>query len=121
MKVDEYAKSLREMAEFLDERVEGELYGGHEVNLWVDNAEEMLATARKIGGRWEKQTLGKWYVLRRSFGPHHIDINGPHEAICERVQVGTETVEVPDPDAPKVTVEQPVYEWRCPESLNEVA
>ena len=36
---------------------------------------------------------------------------------CERVQVGTKTVEQYDPEAlaaiPKVTVEEPVYEYRC--------
>jgi hypothetical protein len=35
----------------------------------------------------------------------------------ERVQVGTETVEISDPTAPTITVDRPVYEWRCPESL----
>ena len=36
---------------------------------------------------------------------------------CERVQVGTKTVEQYDPEAlaavPMVTVEEPVYEYRC--------
>ena len=43
------------------------------------------------------------------------------EALCERVQTGTRTVEKIDPDylldAPKVTVEEPVYDWRCSDDI----
>lgn len=39
----------------------------------------------------------------------------PPVGVCERVQVGTEVVEVPDPDAPKIIQERPVYEYRCTE------
>lgn len=41
------------------------------------------------------------------------------ELTCTRVQVGTETVEVATPVATETrieTVEQPVYEWQCPDS-----
>jgi len=43
------------------------------------------------------------------------------DGVCERVQVGTKTVEKPDPDAivnaPMVTVQEPVYEWLCPDPI----
>lgn len=43
------------------------------------------------------------------------------EGVCERVQVGTKTVEKYDSDAllaiPKVIVEEPVFEWMCPDPL----
>lgn len=43
------------------------------------------------------------------------------EALCERVQTGTKTVERVDPDylalAPKITVEEPVYEIRCSDDI----
>lgn len=40
-------------------------------------------------------------------------IYSARENVCRRTQLGTTTQEVPDPDAPKVTVEVPVYEWQC--------
>lgn len=43
------------------------------------------------------------------------------ETACERVQVGTKTVERVDPEAfaalPKVTVDEPVYEYRCTDPI----
>lgn len=43
------------------------------------------------------------------------------EALCERVQTGTRTVEKIDPDylldAPKVVVEEPVFEYRCSDDI----
>ena len=42
----------------------------------------------------------------------------PTSGTCNKVQVGTKTVEKPDPNAPTVTVEEPVYEWQCPDVLN---
>lgn len=43
------------------------------------------------------------------------------EALCERVEVGEKTVEKIDPDylaeAPKVTVTEKVYEWRCSDDI----
>jgi|TARA_R100000482_G_scaffold124710_2_gene78569 hypothetical protein len=41
--------------------------------------------------------------------------------VCERVQVGTKSVEKYDSDAllsiPKITVDEPVYEYRCPDPI----
>lgn len=43
------------------------------------------------------------------------------EALCERVQTGTKIVEEVDPEyletAPKITVEEPVYEIRCSDDI----
>ena len=52
--------------------------------------------------------------VTRSFGgnvtaSYHTD----REEVCTRRVVGTETVEVPDPDAPLVTVEREIVEWDC--------
>lgn len=48
--------------------------------------------------------------------PWQIDFR---EGVCERVQVGTKTVEKPAPGAPTVAVEEPVFEYRCPDPLRE--
>lgn len=46
------------------------------------------------------------------------------DGVCERVQVGTKTVVKYDEDAllsvPKVTVEEPVYEYRCPDPIDAI-
>ena len=43
------------------------------------------------------------------------------EALCERVQTGTKTVEKIDPEylegAPKITVEEPIYEYHCSDDI----
>lgn len=43
------------------------------------------------------------------------------EALCERVEVGERTVEQIDPaylaEAPKVTVTEKLYEWRCSDDI----
>lgn len=48
----------------------------------------------------------------------------PPSGTCEQVHVGTTTVTVEEPVTTRnVTREQPVYEWRCPDSIldHEVA
>lgn len=42
------------------------------------------------------------------------------EQVCRKIETGTETVEIPDPDAPKVKVTRPVYEWECDPILKDV-
>lgn len=37
--------------------------------------------------------------------------------VCERVQVGTRTVREPAPDAVMIEVEQPVFQYRCPDPI----
>ena len=59
------------------------------------------------GGQW---TIGK-------SGRVKVVVFAPR-GVCERVEVGTEVVEVPDPDAPKIRQERPVYEWRCAEAAS---
>lgn len=43
--------------------------------------------------------------------------------VCERVQVGTKKVEKYDPEAlsaiPKIVVEEPVFEYRCPDPITQ--
>lgn len=49
----------------------------------------------------------------RMFGPVKVRVWTARENVCSRRVVGTETVEVPDPDAPMVMIEREVYEWDC--------
>jgi hypothetical protein len=95
-------------------------------HLWTypvsdDPLAEMAAFARAVG-RSDKGDWGEMLRLRaRDFTAVELTIATLHENVCERVVVGTTTVEEPDPDAvaalPRVrrVVEQ--VEWRCPQSI----
>lgn len=82
-------------------------------------AEEMATVTRKLTagaalGEIRKVNDDGYARVFRRFGSHvELEVWAPRSAVCERVVVGTETVEIPDPDAPKVTVEREVVEWRC--------
>lgn len=49
----------------------------------------------------------------RDFGAVTVSIYTYRDAVCERIVVGTETVEVPDPNAPTISVERDVVRWEC--------
>lgn len=55
--------------------------------------------------------------VERDFGSLTLAVNAYREEVCEQVVVGTETVEVPDPEAlaavPTVTEEREITEWVC--------
>lgn len=62
-----------------------------------------------------------WVKVRRQFGTAFVEAWTPRDIVCERVVTGVETVEVPDPAAPKVTVERELVEWRCGSVLGGAA
>lgn len=85
----------------------------------ADDADDFAYLVRALGGKRTKNPQS-WYLhVTRSFGPLNVGIAGVR--VCERVVVGTETVEIPDPNAPKVTVEQDIVEWKCPPVLDPEA
>ena len=53
------------------------------------------------------------FVIRSFGGNVTAMYHTGREQVCTRRVVGTETVEVPDPDAPLVTVEREIVEWDC--------
>ena len=65
---------------------------------------EAIVPPGASGGNWTDATVGSVDIV--TFTPGDL---------CERVQVGTKVIEVPDPAAPKVRRELPVYEYRCSE------
>ena len=83
---------------------------------------EFLAKYPDAGLSREPNYAGKPEMTVR--GETHLGIKWQidfREGVCERVRVGTKTVEKYDSDAllsiPKVTVEEPVFEWMCPDPL----
>lgn len=78
--------------------------------------------------RWAKEHFGAgkkdaasdlFKVSFSTSGGWLVEVFASREQVCERVLVGTETAEVPDPDAPTITVERPVFEWRCGSILSD--
>lgn len=118
---EEMAAGLRAVADLLvahPELAEKARYSFDQVNLYVDDIDEIrafvhagLAHGAKITKAASEQYLTA--ELRWSAGLVGLDVFAKREKVCERVVVGTETVEIPDPDAPKITVERDVVEWKC--------
>jgi hypothetical protein len=121
MKNETFVQGLRSLAFTIESsRKELEL-SPVRLNVWCSSPEEMIETARAIGGRFDKIVNENYYILRRSFGEHEIDVFMSRATICKKVVTGTVEVEVPDPDAPKITVTQEVTEWDCSPSLLAIA
>jgi hypothetical protein len=95
-------------------------YTGLMLNSFPDDKDEFVRLAKLLGSA-KKETTGGHYSHSRRFGPHEVLVNIQREEICERVQVGTksvtEWVAPEDTELVEVTTEQPVYEWKCPESI----
>jgi hypothetical protein len=118
-----FADGLRRLADLLDEHPDLAEYQSLDLSHFVSDLDEMTAARRRVGGRWEKRTFGdSYFALVRDLGGNvAISLNASRAKVCERVQTGVKTVTMPDPalvaDLPSVTVEEPVYEWICPESV----
>jgi len=117
----EYAKGLHELADFAGQHPElFDKHCGETFNIFAYTSEEMAEKTRLLGTS-KKVASDGWYTMSRRFGPHQVDLSISRNTFCERVQTGTKTVEKPDPEAlkqvPTIEVEEPVYEWTCPETI----
>jgi len=98
---------------------EATLYNGDRCLAAAWDPEEFAAFVRDLKdgaalGTVTKKADDSYETVSRAFSETvRFDVIIARSKVCERVQVGTEVVEVPDPDAPKVTVERPVYAWDC--------
>jgi hypothetical protein len=121
-RLKEWADGLREIADFAEQRPELFENGtyGERFNLFAYSPEEMTRKTVMLGTS-KKSAVGGYYCMTRSFGPHKVELNIQRDKFCERVQTGTRIVEKPDPKklekVPTVKVEEPVYEWICPDSV----
>ncbi len=110
------ADALRALADLIEAKPElaGDPYTDVQLNLWVKEADELAHLTRMVGGARSKEDMGKFLTVRRDFGARvYLDLNAKREEVCEAVVVGMETVEIPDRDAPKITVQRVKTEWRC--------
>jgi len=102
-------------------------YAFDHMQVFPDTRAEVAALARiglRAGAKVTKQQSSSFVGVDLHFGQSTgntgkvtIAVRVDRDEICERIVTGTHTVthEVPDPDAPKVTVTEVVedVEWRC--------
>jgi hypothetical protein len=116
---------LRRFADFLEAHPEAKLIHMPTVYHIVHNRQEMAATIKALGGKWDKDEDGESFKVRQTISGVEYVIFAARENVCTRVVTGTKEVTrtEPDPQAvaalPKVTYTEMVedVEWVCPESL----
>lgn len=84
----------------------------------VDMREEYARCARILMagapvGSVEKDASESYQQIKRKFGKVELILQADRNVVCERRVIGTKVVEIPDPAAPKVTVEREIVEWEC--------
>jgi hypothetical protein len=94
--------------------------------VWTWSADELAAATRLLKDDAPFRSVTKSATddmmrVTRQFGPVvRLVACSLRHVVCERIVTGTETVEVPDPDAPRVTVERDTVEWKCGPILAEI-
>lgn len=109
---------LRELADLLEEHDGLPIPHRISVDCFVE-AIELKEAARAMPGRAEKNAEGSFFELRKELGAGtvHYMVNVPREEVCERKQVGMKQVVETKVVETGEMVEEPVYEWTCPDSL----
>lgn len=114
---------LRALADFLEQRPElaAAVYGDIRANIFPITRQELADVTARIGAA-EKVDSGTQIGLDKTFGSRvRLQVRSNKELTCERVQVGTRTVKravYPADIEPTIeTVEEPVFEWKCPPSF----
>src|SRR6267142_3161814 len=88
---------------------------------FVATGEGQLESLAKSFGECKKVVDDNYFILRKQFGTVEVDLFTYREQICERVKVGEK--EVPEQIVPAREEEivpahtEPIYEWKCPDSL----
>lgn len=110
------ADGLRAMADLIDQNPElaGSEYVPLRLLVPASDADEMSRLVRQLGGARAKEATNDYLTVVRELGGQvGLEVYAQRQKVCEAVVVGSETVEVPDPNAPKVVIERDVVEWRC--------
>lgn len=105
----------------LSHPVAADAVGGHVINVYVTN---LKAMAKHVGS-CEKKVDDTYFELSKKFGVITVNFFAYRSDVCERVQVGAR--EIPEqilPAKPEEVIPahtEPIYEWKCPESILEEA
>jgi hypothetical protein len=112
-----FADSLRDLARFIEThpRVQVPI---RETFYIFPKKEEIGTYARELG-KAKKRGGDTFFDLVKDFGPAcELQVSWYREQVCERVVVGTETVEERVPDTYTTqTVTRDKVEWHCPKVL----
>lgn len=114
---DGFIAGLRELADWFEQTPDVPLPSFTiEVGLYVglSEPEEFAKQVRLLGGNREKEYTDDIVRVTRDFGPLlKVKLVTARDVVCERKVVGTETVMVPDPDAPMVSRVRDKVVWEC--------
>jgi hypothetical protein len=91
---------------------------GDRILLAATDADELAALTRILTdgapiGTVTKRNDDDFARVTRRFGAVTVEAHCARDKACTARVVGTETVEIPDPAAPKITVERDIVEWDC--------
>jgi hypothetical protein len=88
--------------------------------VFLKTREQVSSVARSLA-KWKlsKSVSREYFDLSLELSAKHkLTYTVPRDKVCERVQVGVKTVEVPAQPAVEAHVEEiPQYEWKCPDAL----
>lgn len=108
MNASEFAKSLRELADWYDEHPDVPLPAAANFNAFLDDRDALARVARLIGIA-EKGADPNYFFLKKRFGEISLDFNVARAVACERRVVGVR--EIPETVVPARTEE--IVEWDC--------
>lgn len=121
------AAAYRKLADLIEQVPEfGEVFSDTEtIHVYAGDAKTLAAIARGIPGRVNKEANENYYGFTADLGGGRtLNVFSTRERVCERVVVGTETVETQVEIEPAKTetklVEREVVEWRCEPLLSKV-
>jgi len=127
----EYINRLRKLADLLEATPDLILpyeIGRQRITFYPSGAAETAQTARLLPTSWQKNDPNAspydadYYRLTGKWEGAELTIIEFRTSVCERVQVGTETVTVPAVEAAPETVEErPIYEYICEPLLAKAA
>ena len=120
----EYAKGLRQLAKWYDDKARTGLLLPYEVNASIEEVsfnvttrDEVAAIIRAFKGGWDREvSYGLAYFRRRErFGPFKVRVYAPRRTVCEAVVVGQKVVPAEPlkiiPATPERT--EDIIEWQC--------
>lgn len=119
----EYAKGLRELADFVELHPEfGEPYQ-YEFNVFGTDKNALTKFVQASGNVMKDTDANFFFVTKKFSGGVRLNFNVRHENICEKVEIGRKIVPAREetvlPAQPEH--EEIQYSWKCPTILGEAS
>ncbi len=109
----DFVKGLREMADWYEQHPETPIPAAPSFMIMVNDGVS-FRKAVQAARSGKKTEFGNYIGFSKMFGGVGWTIAISRSVICERIQVGEREVPA-EPAKPART--EPIYEWKCPESL----